>query len=214
MPDNFDSDLEVVLRREVKNFLALESCKQLTAGASQETYRITLSTDTGQRHLALRRSRLDTPSSVGTISLATEASLFRLAGANRIPSPAIVYILRPEDGIGAGFLMEWLEGETLGQRIVRAPEFEAVRPRLARSCGEILGRIHSLNWREAGLDKVLPVVEPRQLVDETWALYRDFNIPVPMIDYTWRWLTEYRTQRLTLYFLAYALEGIPKVKAL
>ncbi len=192
MPVTFDSALTRVLSRELKDFQSLQSCKQLTAGASQETYRITINTGSRELQLALRRSQptMAADSSMGGISLDTEARLFQLAGAGGIPGPDIVYVLQPGDELGAGFIMEWLEGETLGQRIVRAEEFSAVRPQLARACGEILGRIHALDWRAAGLQEDLPTVEPATLVEETWSYYREFNVPVPMIDYTWRWLQE------------------------
>ena len=190
MAADFADALGAVLSRELVDFQSLESCKQLTAGASQETYRITVNTAAGERLLALRRSQPTSAagSSVGGISLATEARLLRLAGANNIPGPAIIYVLQPADGLGTGFIMEWLEGETLGQRIVRAEALATVRPRLARECGEILGRIHALDWRTAGLEAELQTVDPASLVAETWEYYRDFNVPVPMIDYTWRWL--------------------------
>jgi aminoglycoside phosphotransferase (APT) family kinase protein len=192
MPVTFDSALARVLSRELKGFQSLQSCKQLTAGASQETYRISITTSSGELQLALRRSppTMDEGSSMGGISLDTEARLFQLAGAGGIPGPNIVYVLQPGDELGAGFIMAWLEGETLGQRIVRAEDFSAVRPQLARDCGEILGRIHALDWRAAGLQQDLPTVEPATLVAETWSYYREFNVPVPMIDYTWRWLKE------------------------
>lgn len=192
MTDAFTSALENVLCRELAGFRALLSCQQLTAGASQETYRVRIEDTSGQRQLALRRSQpsLEADSSVGGISLATEARLFQLAGAAGIPGPGINYVLLPEDGLGSGFIMEWLDGETLGQRIVRAEALDGVRPRLARECGQILGRIHALDWRAAGLAGALPEVDPATLVEETWSYYRDFNVPVPMIDYTWRWLRD------------------------
>ena len=192
MPEEFNRALEVVLAREVKGFQSLQSCRQLTAGASQETYRLTLGTGAGEQRLALRRSQPNVrgESSVGAISLATEARLFQVAGAAGIPGPEVIYVLQPGDGLGSGFLMQWLAGETLGQRIVRADEFREVRPGLARQCGEILGRIHTLDWEAADLAEGLPIVEPAGLVEETWASYRDFDAPVPMIDYTWRWLRE------------------------
>jgi len=192
MADAFTSALEKVLSREVPGFQQLLSCQQLTAGASQETYRIRVATAAGERQFALRRSQpsLQGDSSVGSISLATEARLFQLAGEAGIPGPGIRHVMVPEDGLGSGFIMDWLEGETLGQRIVRADEYAGIRPRLARECGRILGRIHSLDWRAAGLSGALPEVNPATLVDETWAYYRDFKVPVPMIDYTWRWLRD------------------------
>lgn len=192
MADAFTTALEKVLSRELAEFRSLVSCQQLTAGASQETYRIQVECGSGQRQFALRRSQpsLAADSSVGGISLATEARLFQLAGASGIPGPAIVYVLEPGDGLGSGFVMEWLDGETLGQRIVRADELAGVRPRLARECGQILGRIHALDWRAAGLAGDLPEVDPAALVDETWSSYRELNVPVPMIDYAWRWLRD------------------------
>lgn len=202
MADAFTAALEKVLSRELAGFQSLLSCQQLTAGASQETYRISIKDDSvedgsiesngGERQLALRRSQpaLEADSSVGGISLATEARLFQLAGAAGIPGPGISYVLVPEDGLGSGFIMEWLDGETLGQRIVRAEELAGIRPGLARECGQILGRIHALDWRAAGLAGDLPEVDPAALVEETWSSYRDFNVPVPMIDYTWRWLRD------------------------
>jgi aminoglycoside phosphotransferase (APT) family kinase protein len=190
--DQFVHSLEKVLRREIPGFKAQISCKQLTAGASQQTYRLSIDTNSGEQLLALRRSQpgVNTDSSVGSISLRTEARLFQLAVAAGIPGPQVFYVLEPGDELGAGFIMEWLEGETLGQRIVRADRFSAVRPGLARECGEILGRIHALDWDAAGLGEDLPTVEPAALVDETWSSYRELNVPVPMIDYTWRWLKD------------------------
>ena len=193
MASTLEQSLGTVLQRELPGFQSLQSCEQLTAGASQETYRLTLQTDDGSRHLALRRMQpnLSQASSVGTILPDTEARLFQLATAAGIPGPGVVYILQPSDALGNGFLMDWLQGETLGQRVVRSEALAGVRPRLARQCGEILGRIHNLDWHSAGLDDALPTVAPATLVDDTWANYRDLNVPVPMIDFAWRWLRDH-----------------------
>lgn len=182
--------LTQVLVREIDGFTSLESCQQLTAGASQETYRIVLNSQSGQQQLALRRAvpTNTQEGGVGSIGLEAEAQLFKLAGRNQIPAPQVVYVLQPDDQLGAGFLMQWLDGETLGQRINRSDELAEVRPLLARQCGEILGRIHSLDWQQAGLDEQLTQVDAATLVDETFAVYRELDIPAPMIDYCWRWL--------------------------
>ncbi|MEP5764235.1 MAG: phosphotransferase family protein [Halieaceae bacterium] len=202
MAAEFEQALELVLSREVPGFSGLASCDKLTAGASQETYRLACATSTGELLLALRRSvpTLQADSSVGTISLETEAHLMQLAAAAGIPEPEILYLLQPDDGLGAGFLMQWLEGETLGGRIVRSEKFESLRPQLAFQCGQELARIHALDWEAAGLGEALPSISPQSLIEETWAYYRDLNVPVPMIDYCWRWLLDNLPQdsRLTL----------------
>lgn len=189
----FSRALEALLSREFSSFQSLVSCRKLTAGASQETYKITADMGSQQRTLALRRAvpTLQSHSELGAIGLEVEAELFKLAAAGGIPEPEIVYVLRDTDDLGAGFLMEWLEGETLGHRIVRHEAFEQLRPRLAFDCGVTLARIHALNWREAGLESHLVSSSPESLVNETWSYYRDINVPEPMIDFTWRWLLDH-----------------------
>lgn len=187
---SFDEQLSAVLARHIDGFESLLSADQLTAGASQETYRVAVKTSAGEKVLALRRSvpTLEGSSSVGTIDLETEARLMQLAGAAGIPEPEVYAVLEDVDGLGEGFLMEWLEGETLGQRITRSESLAAIRPQLAYQCGEALARVHALDLGSSELQ--LPEVSPAELIDETWAHYRDLDVPVPMIDYSWRWLKD------------------------
>lgn len=192
MSQDFSQLLEAVLQREFPDFCAPLRCQQLSAGASQETYCLTYGAGNREIRLALRRSHPTAiaASSVGGIELETEAQLFQLATSNGIPGPEVKYVLGKEDGLGHGYIMQWLDGETLGQRIVHAPELNDIRDSLARSCGEILGRIHALDVQSTNLASKLSVVEPEQLVEETWLAYCALNVPVPMIDYTWRWLKD------------------------
>ena len=188
----FNGKLETILAREVANFVALQDLQKLTAGASQETYRVSMRLESGEKTLALRRSQPtgEEESGVGALSLATEAKLIELAGSHGVPGPKILYVLQPADGLGPGFFMEWLEGDTLGQRINRSEHLAEIRPQLAHECGRILGRIHSLDWEAAGLTDQLPCVDPASLVKETFAIYEALSIPQPMIDYCWRWLND------------------------
>jgi thiamine kinase-like enzyme len=85
--------------------------------------------------------------------------------------------------------MEWLEGETLGQRIVRSEALAEVRPRLARQCGEILAQIHAIELDEQ-LTQMLPTISPEALIHDTWDAYKALKLPEPMIDFTARWLLQ------------------------
>lgn len=194
MAETLEEKLPGVLGRALENFASLNSCLQLTAGASQETWCIAFADSAGdEQRAALRRAQptAGDDTQVGGIPLAVEARLLQLARAANVPCPQVLHVLEPADGLGDGFLMEWLEGETLGQRIVRSESLAAVRPQLARACGEVLGRIHAIDWQRAGLGEVLPRATPAQLVDDTFALYRELDVPAPMIDYSWRWLVEH-----------------------
>jgi len=184
---------ELVVRR-IPGCRGLVSSERLSGGASQETHRLVIRSDAGERTLALRRSPGGLPSpaiSHGQPGLAVEALLMQRARAAGVPEPEVLWVLRPEDGLGEGFVMEWLEGETLGARIVRDPAFDAIRPALARQCGEILARIHGIDLDATGLSGRLQRVSPETYVRETWKQYQGYGTPQPMIDFTARWLLEH-----------------------
>ncbi len=191
MPGEFEQALAALLARELPDFIGLTSCQQLTTGASQETWRVLCACRAGESAFALRRAQPNAAGNgIGSLPLATEARLLQLAADGGVPAPVVRYVLQPGDQLGEGFLMDWLEGETHGLKITHGDEFAGLRPTLARRCGELLARIHTLDWRAAGLEGALPVVEPATLIADTWAHYRLLDVPEPMIDYTWRWLSD------------------------
>ena len=188
-----EGKLTRILAARIPGFRALGACERLSGGASQETYSVTVESADGDRRLAMRRA----PGGVrGGISeagpgLTVEAKLFAAARAAGVPEPEILSVFEPGDALGEGFLMEWLEGETLGTRIVRGDEFAAIRPKLARQCGEILARIHSIDVERAGLRAALSVHTPEELVHASWDAYKHYGPAQPMIDYAARWLLEH-----------------------
>lgn len=198
----FNAALERVLDRVVPDFVALENVVRLSGGASQETHAVDIQTHDGSRRLALRRA----PGGMygfndhGRPGLAVEARLMQLAAAAGVPEPTVLHVLTRDDALGDGFLMDWLEGETLGQRIVRDEAFAAIRPQLASQCGGILARIHAIDIEAHGLDQVLETLPPEAFVRRQWEHYQSLNTPQPMIDYTARWLLDNlpRPSRLTL----------------
>lgn len=192
MDGDFEQRLETVLAREIDGYRALAACERLSAGANQETWQVVAEGTRGRQRYALRRAAggaaVD-PADAGP-GLAVEALLMRAARAAGVPEPEVVYVLEPADGLGDGFLMNWLDGETLGARIVRDDAYAAVRPRLARECGEILARIHAIDVAATGLDRYLETLTPRAFVERIRDRYHALDTPQPMIDYTVRWLLE------------------------
>ena len=122
--------------------------------------------------------------------LPVEAKLMQVAREAGVPEPEVFHVLGHDDGLGLGFIMQWLDGETLGARILRAPELDDVRPQLARQCGQILARIHAIDPVATGLVDDLQVLTTEQFVRKMWEQYQEFETPQPMIDYTARWLLE------------------------
>ena len=194
VPAQFRSALEGVLMREIDGCTDLKSVERLSGGASQETYRLIMGWDDEDRTLCMRRApggvTVQTETRVAP-GLATEALLMDCARRVGVPEPEVHYVLTEADGLGEGFIMQWLDGEALGARIARAPEFETVRQNLAFECGQIMARIHRIDLDATGLRERLETAPPEYFVNQTWERYKLLNTPQPMIDYTGRWLMDH-----------------------
>ncbi len=194
-PDSFEARLESVLRREIAGCRRLAAVERLSGGASQETYRLRIETEAGDRQLALRRSQGGKQEEARAVErsapgLRIEAKLMQVARENGIPEPEVFYVLEPADELGGGFVMEWLDGIALGARIVRSPDLAEVRPKLAGQCGEILGRLHTIDLEAHGLDRDLASLSAADFIEQTRGRYEALDTPQPMIDFTARWLME------------------------
>jgi aminoglycoside phosphotransferase (APT) family kinase protein len=192
LQDRLFAKLETKLAESFDGFIALDSCERLSGGASQETYCIKITLRGGPLKLAMRRAAggEEVLFSKQGPGLLVEAQLFEAAHKAGVPVPKIYSILQPEDGLGPGFIMQWLDGETLGARINKLPELEEVRPKLAFECGNILAKIHDIDVSANGLSGALSTMSSKTLVEDMWAEYRAFNAPQPMIDYTALWLLD------------------------
>ena len=190
---SFGEKLEAVLLASIPGCQRLIASERLSGGASQETYRLKVETGDGEKLLAMRRApggeyQEKLPQHPG---LDVEALLMQSAREVGVPEPEVYYVLTRDDDLGDGFIMEWLDGEALGARIVRAPEFDEIRPKLAYECGKVLARIHSIDPETTGLGKQLWEISPAEFVEQTWERYRLLETPQPMIDYSARWLMEH-----------------------
>lgn len=190
-PD-FDAKITRLLARAFDGFQKLKNIQRLTGGANQETYRIDFFTEHGEHRCALRRAAggISTQTSDENIGLANEARLIQIAAREGVPVPNIIDLLTQADELGHGFLMQWIEGETRGARIVGEPRFETLRQSLAYQCGYVLGKIHTIDIDRHALDDFLPTRTPRSFIHTTWDRYKALGTPQPMLDYTARWLLD------------------------
>ncbi len=161
---------------------------RLSAGATQEIWRFMLDKDSARTPLILRRAPGGTRVSESAVGLETEARLIVAAGGAGVPVPAVLCVLEPDDGLGHGFIMGFVEGETLGGRIARGEALASARPGLARQCGEILARIHTL---DPGDFPTLRRATPAELVSQYQAAYRATAWPRPVFELAFRWLADH-----------------------
>ncbi|TMA33720.1 MAG: phosphotransferase family protein [Deltaproteobacteria bacterium] len=175
-----------MLRRAIGRGLA--SAARLSGGASQETWAVDAGSGSDAEPLILRRRPGGASAGSGmALPLETEATLLGLAAQAKVPVPAVRHVLASEDGLGSGYLMQRLEGETIPRKILRDDGFADARPRLARQCGEILARIHAIPSASLPALRVAPAaVQWREYRD----LYDGFGWPHPVFELAFRWIEE------------------------
>src|SRR3546814_16162180 len=88
--------------------------------------------------------------------------------------PRIVAVLTPQDGLGDGFVMEFIDGETLAPRWLRAPEMADARRRMVEDTAAALAAIHAVNV-ESLADLHLPVLPARRQLEDLRAPYEGFD---------------------------------------
>jgi aminoglycoside phosphotransferase (APT) family kinase protein len=104
-----------------------------------------------------------------------------------VPVAAIVHVLSPEDGAGAGYVMQRVDGESLAPRILRDEEYATARAVLARQCGEAAARIHRL---DRGALPELRTLLPATLLDNYRQMYDSYGDPHSVFEWAFRWLVE------------------------
>ena len=163
----------------------VQNLQRLTGGASQQTWAFELQPADGPAQpLILRRAAAaGAPSRGGGPGLAAEAALIQRAALGGVPVPVVQCLLRPAHGLGEGFVMRRLPGETLGRRIASAP-----RPRLAWQCGQALARIHQLPLSEL---PPLRCHQPRQALSHLADWHASHRRARPVFEWALRWLAEH-----------------------
>ena len=182
---DLEQGLNAIAGRIMAGGQGVTGLRRLSGGATQEIFRFDLVTEAGPAPLILRRAPGGLRVSETAVGLEVEARLIAAAGAAGAPVPPVPYVLAEEDGLGHGFIMGFVEGETLGGRIVKSPDMAPARPMLARQCGEILARIHTL---DPDAFPNLRRQTPTELVEQWLAAYRASNWPRPVFELAFRWL--------------------------
>lgn len=117
----------------------------------------------------------------------TEGRLIELAGDNGVPEPRVHFFLEHSADSPPGFVMDRLDGETLGRRILREPALAEARDGLAFQCGQALARMHAVPAERLPPLKELAPAAHLQLYRDTLA---SFDHPHPGFEYGLRWLGE------------------------
>lgn len=163
--------------------LAVSGLRRVSGGASMETWLF----QAGPRALVLRRAPGGQPlhRALGP-SLALQAALMRAAAAQGVRVPEVVAVLQPADGLGEGFVMAQVPGETLPARIQGQPDFATARERLVDDCARELSRIHRI--AADTLPEALAELQPAQALAELQTRLQASGARLPVLELALGWL--------------------------
>jgi len=156
--------------------------EHVPGGASRETWLL----NAGNRRWVLRR---DPPGAESYVPLAVEVEVIGAAARAGAPVPPVL-AFEPEGGRfgSAGFLMEHVEGTSVGPRVLRSEELEKAREDLTGQLAEALARIHSVD-RDAVPSVASPGEDPALAACEFWERALDeIGEPLPGVEAGLRWL--------------------------
>ncbi|MDR3419266.1 MAG: phosphotransferase family protein [Nevskia sp.] len=175
-------------RERLGSEVAIENMKPLTAGASASTWRLEAAGPHGAEPLVLQLYAGGENFGFA-LNKAVQARVQSAAHRAGIPTPPVVLVVGPEDGLPEGFITPWLAGETLGKKIAADPALAAARKVLPAQCAQALARIHGLE----PADFPDLALRPADLqLAELAGLHRGYGQCLPVFEAAIAWLRAHR----------------------
>ncbi len=195
--DKLEAGLGAIAQKLAGPGARIEGLKRLSGGASQETWSFDTAGSGPAQPLILRRAPGGKAvTRTGTaISLATEAAVIARAAKAGVAVPDIAYVLNDADGLGEGYVMARIEGETIARKILREEAYAEAQKGLAFACGETLAKIHSIDI--SGIDG-LPALGLAPQIGTYLDLYDSMNEPHPVFEVAFKWLQDNRPEEASL----------------
>jgi aminoglycoside phosphotransferase (APT) family kinase protein len=194
-PPEFIVLLRAAVARHIGAPGEIAELKRLTGGATKATWSFRARVGAASLPLILQianpRTALapgdplaDLPRVVGR----NDAAMMVAAAAAGVPAPPVRAVLAAADGLGPGCIMDFVPGETIARRILRQPEFAALRHGFAGECGAILARLHAI---DAAALPFLQEFGPAAQVRAYRRVYQSLDHPQPLIELGLRWAADH-----------------------
>ena len=191
--------LERAVARHIGAPGEIAELKRLTGGATKQTWSfsarigaervpLVLQISNPRPTLAAGDALAELPRVVG----AEDAAMMIAAATAGVPAPPVRAVLTPEDGLGPGYIMSFISGETIARRILREPGFAALRHGFADQCGSILARLHRMDAAALPFLKRSGAAEQVRLYRRA---YEALDHPQPVIELGLRWAEDHRPQQ-------------------
>ncbi|MFA7554620.1 MAG: phosphotransferase family protein [Spongiibacteraceae bacterium] len=165
--------------------------KKITAGASKNTYKFSVKVASQKKTYILRVAEDKSIEHESTINIKMEANILAVAKLANVKVPEVSYILEDHDGLGEGYIMGYVAGETIPRKILRDKKFEKTRLLLAAQYGQQLATIHTI---DSGKIEDLPASNLLQTLARFRSDIDSYAPSSPVFEYAYLWLVTNQPQ--------------------
>jgi aminoglycoside phosphotransferase (APT) family kinase protein len=157
--------------------LEVVELRPLGGGACQDNFSLRVREGEGERRFALRSdAAMSLP---GSITRQQEFPVIQAAVAAGVPTPAVRDLHQGLIREGAwSYLMDWVEGEAIGSRVLKRPELAGARAALPEQLAQALTAVHSVS--PATVELPPPPRSPSAISTSCWTAW---DRPGP----SWSW---------------------------
>lgn len=186
--EDLKEGLRAMAARALPGAERIERLGRVSAGATLETWSFDAVGPDRTWPLILRRSPGGLRAS-RSLSLADEAALVRALGAAGVKVAQVVHTLDERDGLGDGFVMIRIPGETIARKVLRDAEFDAIRPELPAQLAQVAASIHRVDTET--LPTSLATLDGAATLTELRGRYEGYGVPRPVMELAFRWLEDH-----------------------
>lgn len=196
--DHIMSEEEEILAQFIEEQIdapvIVKFAKALAGGASRDTWLVEGLIDNAQHQWVLRRD-LETEIFEDTRTRAEEFMLLQIAEENSVIVPHPLWLCMDANLLGKPFfLMDYVDGLSIGVKVVNAPQLQPLHLHLPPLLGQQLAHIHSIDVDDPRLDFLPRPTKGRNPVEEALASTRQMlerlEINNPTMEFGMRWLEQ------------------------
>jgi aminoglycoside phosphotransferase (APT) family kinase protein len=195
MKDELRDSLQAFISDQVGQPVTINELMPLAGGASRDTWLVGVALAGDAQRLVLRRD-LASSMYAQALTRAQEFALLQAAYAQDVRVPRPRWHSSDPAVLGAPFfLMDYIEGVSIGRQVVQAPELADARRALPGQMAEQLALIHAIDYQQHGLD-FLPAPRPGfSPAQEAVAQLREgldaLKVENPALEFGLRWAEQH-----------------------
>lgn len=202
--DDFRERLTEYLEAVTRSEVTIDALTPMAGGASRDTWLVRAKVDDKAETLVLRRD-LATSMYDRALQREQEFAVMKIAHEKgvSVPRPRW-YCLEPNILESPFFLMDYVEGVSIGSEVVRQPELKEGRGALPEQMGTQLAHIHAIDYSAQKLD-FLPRPRPgfspaQEALTQTRSMILKLGIYNPALEFGLRWAEQHipHSERLVL----------------